>query len=43
MNTEKIASLIKTLRQKDNLTQNEFAKKFGVTYQTEYIFQMMFY
>ena len=33
MNTEKIASLIKTLRQKDNLTQNEFAKKYGVTYQ----------
>ena len=33
MNTEKIALLIKTLRQKDNLTQNEFAKKYGVTYQ----------
>ena len=33
MDTERIASLIKTLRQKDNLTQNEFAKKYGVTYQ----------
>lgn len=33
MDTEKVASLIKTLRQKDNLTQNEFAKKYGVTYQ----------
>lgn len=33
MDTEKIASLIKELRQRDNLSQNEFAKKYGVTYQ----------
>lgn len=33
MDTEKIAELIKSLRLKDNLTQNEFANKYGVTYQ----------
>lgn len=33
MNQNKIGSLIKELRQKSNLTQKEFANKYGVTYQ----------
>ena len=33
MNQEKIGKLIKELRLKSNLTQNDFAKKYNVTYQ----------
>ena len=33
MNQDKISKLIKDLRKKNNLTQNEFAKEFNVTYQ----------
>lgn len=33
MNQEKIGKLIKELRKKNNLTQKEFANKYGVTYQ----------
>lgn len=33
MNQEKIGKLIKELRLKNNLTQDEFAKKYNVTYQ----------
>lgn len=33
MNQEKIGQFIKDLRKKNNLTQEEFAKEFGVTYQ----------
>ena len=33
MNQDKISKLIKELRKKNNLTQNEFAKQFNVTYQ----------
>lgn len=33
MNQDKISKLIKDLRKKNNLTQNEFAKQFNVTYQ----------
>ena len=33
MNQEKIGNFIKELRKKNNLTQAEFAKKYGVTYQ----------
>ncbi len=33
MNQEKISKLIKDIRTKNNLTQNEFAKKYNVTYQ----------
>ena len=33
MNQEKIGSLIKKIRKENNLTQKDFAKKYGVTYQ----------
>ena len=33
MNQEKIGSLIKKIRKENNLTQQDFAKKYGVTYQ----------
>lgn len=33
MNQEKIGSLIKKVRKENNLTQQDFAKKYGVTYQ----------
>ena len=33
MNQEKIGNFIKELRKKNNFTQAEFAKKYGVTYQ----------
>lgn len=33
MNQEKIGSLIKKIRKENNLTQQNFAKKYGVTYQ----------
>lgn len=33
MNQEKIGELIKKIRKENNLTQNEFAKKYNVTYQ----------
>lgn len=33
MNEEKISKLIKIIRKENNLTQNEFAEKLGVTYQ----------
>ncbi len=33
MNQEKIGNLIKELRKKNNLTQEKFAEKYGVTYQ----------
>lgn len=33
MNQEKIGSLIKDIRKKNNLTQREFADRYGVTYQ----------
>ncbi|MDD5835758.1 MAG: helix-turn-helix transcriptional regulator [bacterium] len=33
MDEQKIANLIKELRKKNNLTQKEFAEKYGVTYQ----------
>ena len=33
MNQEKIGELIKKIRKDNNLTQNEFAKKYNVTYQ----------
>ena len=33
MDQEKIGNLIKKLRKENNLTQNEFALKYGVTYQ----------
>ena len=33
MNQEKIGELIKNIRKQNNLTQAEFAKKYGVTYQ----------
>lgn len=33
MDAEKIGRLIKELRLKNNLTQQEFASEFGVTYQ----------
>lgn len=33
MNQEKIASLIKKIRKDNKLTQQDFAKKYGVTYQ----------
>lgn len=34
MNQEKIAKFIKEIRKKDNLTQEKFAEKYGVTYQS---------
>ena len=34
MNQEKIGNLIKEIRKKNNLTQAEFAERYGVTYQT---------
>ena len=33
MNQEKIGNLIKEIRKKNNLTQAEFAERYGVTYQ----------
>ena len=33
MDQEKIGKLIKEIRKKNNLTQAEFAEKYGVTYQ----------
>ena len=33
MNQEKVGELIKSLRKKANLTQSEFAEKYGVSYQ----------
>ena len=33
MDQEKIGKLIKVIRKKNNLTQAEFAEKYGVTYQ----------
>ena len=33
MDQEKVGSFIKQLRKDNNLTQNEFANKLGVTYQ----------
>ena len=33
MNQEKIGKLIKEIRKQNNLTQKEFADKYGVTYQ----------
>ena len=33
MNQEKIGKLIKKIRQDNNLTQQELAKKYGITYQ----------
>lgn len=33
MNQERIGALIKDIRKKNNLSQKEFAKKYGVTYQ----------
>ena len=33
MDQNKIGNLIKELRKKDNLTQEKFAEKYGVTYQ----------
>ena len=33
MNQEKVGELIKNLRKKANLTQSEFAEKYGVSYQ----------
>lgn len=33
MNQEKIGSLIKKIRKENNLTQQDFARKYGVTYQ----------
>ena len=33
MNQEKISKFIKDIRIKNNLTQKDFADKFGVTYQ----------
>ena len=33
MNQEKVGKFIKEIRKKNNLTQSEFAKKLGVTYQ----------
>lgn len=33
MNQEKIGKLIKEIRQKNNLTQKQFADKYGITYQ----------
>ena len=33
MNQEKIGNIIKNIRVQNNLSQREFAEKFGVTYQ----------
>lgn len=33
MDQEKIGKLIKEIRQKNNLTQKQFADKYGITYQ----------
>ena len=33
MNQEKVGELIKNLRKKANLTQSDFAEKYGVSYQ----------
>ena len=33
MNTDKIGKVIKDIRIKNNLTQSEFADRYGVTYQ----------
>ena len=33
MDPDKVGKFIKELRKKNNLTQNELADKFGVTYQ----------
>ena len=33
MDQERIGKFIKEIRTKNNLSQNEFAKKYGVTYQ----------
>ena len=33
MNTDKIGKVIKNIRIKNNLTQSEFADRYGVTYQ----------
>ena len=33
MNQEKVSNFIKEIRKKDNLTQEKFAEKYGVTYQ----------